>query len=92
LQFIINIATIDLIPDQIILFGSRARGDATETSDFDLAFDFTSKKQNEWVRFYSMILENPPTLHKYDLIDFNSAAVHLKNAIIEEGIILYAKK
>ena len=33
-----GIKTVD--PDRVILFGSRARGDARENSDYDLAFDF----------------------------------------------------
>ena len=44
LQHIIEKAVSDLNVSSIILFGSRARGDARENSDFDLAFKFYNRK------------------------------------------------
>jgi len=44
-------------PDRVILFGSRARGDAREDSDFDLAFDFLPERQLYWL----LLLPQLPT-------------------------------
>ena len=47
---------------------ARARGDARENSDFDLAFAVSDKLN--WSRFVTEIQEDPPSLHRYDLVDF----------------------
>ena len=89
---IIQLAIEKLAPTRIWIFGSRARGDARATSDFDLAFEFSNGKEQEWTQLYLSILEDPPSLHKYDLIDFNRANKKLQDIIQQEGILIYGKQ
>ncbi len=66
-EFVVEQARRLLNPRRIILFGSRARGDASETSDYDIAFDLADNKSN-WSFFSSEAEEKTPTLKKLDLI------------------------
>lgn len=73
--------------DQIILFGSRARGDYKERSDIDLAViggDFS--------RFSIDIDEVTSTLLKYDIVNLNGVVQSdLRESIKREGIVMYEK-
>ena len=53
---------------RITLFGSRARGDHLERSDYDLAFDTDAIERTEWITFKLAFDDKAPTLHGYDLI------------------------
>lgn len=72
---------------RVILFGSRARGDETETSDYDFAFEVKDGKT--WSQFALNISEKAPTLKKLDLIRLDEADDVLKRRIDEEGVIIY---
>lgn len=78
-----------LDPEKIILFGSRARGDARETSDFDLAFVIATEREKDWPRFVCHVQEEPFTLHKLDLVNWSEASESLREKILQEGITLY---
>jgi CRISPR-associated protein Cmr1 len=65
-------------PDKIILFGSRARGDAHKNADIDIAIE-NSKKP---------ISINAPI----DIVDLTKANSSLKDKIKREGIIIYERK
>ncbi len=73
--------------DKIVLFGSRARGDNTRTSDIDLAVwggDIDS--------FYSDIDEKTNTLLMFDVVDMNSSISNeLREEIERDGVVLYEK-
>lgn len=45
-----------------------------------------------WVYFCNEIEEDPPSLHKYDLIDFAKADEPLRKTILTEGIVIYAQQ
>lgn len=77
--------------NKIWIFGSRARGDAVRTSDYDLAFEFEVSKQEDWNAFCNAVEANPPSLFKYDLVNFNKADKNLANKILTEGIIIYVR-
>jgi uncharacterized protein len=75
--------------DEVILFGSRARGDHKSRSDIDLAIDIKNNKT------YSQLLaaiEESNILLKVDLIDINTIdnPVFLKN-IKKDGIIFWKR-
>ena len=76
---------------KIVLFGSRARGDNSERSDYDIAIfgGLTYEEQNQ-IRYYCN--EVLRTLHKVDLI-FVSPKTYppLKENIQKEGIVLYGQ-
>lgn len=67
-------------PNKIILFGSRARGDAHKNADIDLALE-TNKGLGE------LSLSAP-----VDIINLNSANEELKNKIKREGVTIYERK
>jgi predicted nucleotidyltransferase len=70
---------------KVILFGSRARGDYKRTSDIDLAV-----YGGDILSFAFDIDELTSTLLKFDVVNLDEAVQEeLKNAIHQEGIILY---
>jgi uncharacterized protein len=79
--------SLDMDVKKVWLFGSRSRGDARENSDFDLAFQLGSRKN--WSRFVTDVAEDPPSLHRYDLVDFENADEVLQKEVLKEGIVIY---
>lgn len=72
---------------QVILFGSRARGDYKRTSDIDLAV-----RGGEVERFFLDVEEETSTLLKYDIVDLDrEIQPELLESIQKEGIVLYEK-
>ena len=72
---------------EVILFGSRARGTNTERSDIDIAVrggDFNS--------FYWDIKENVHSLLIFDIIDLDSGvSEELKKELERDGVVIYEK-
>ncbi len=75
----------------VVLFGSRARGDFTDRSDYDVAiYGNLSASEKTELRYYCD--EELRTLHKVDLIFMCSAPEEkLVKNIEKDGIILYDK-
>lgn len=73
------------------LFGSRARGDNTESSDYDIAiYGELSAREAATLRY--MFNEELPTLHKIDLVFMCEQQESEFTACIErEGIVIYGK-
>ena len=70
---------------QVILFGSRARGDYRKTSDIDLAVTGGSI-----VQFILDVEEYTSTLLIYDVVNLDGAVQEeLREAIRQEGIVIY---
>lgn len=70
---------------QVILFGSRARGDYKRASDIDLAVS-----GGDVLRFALDVDEETSTPLKYDVINLDgNIQEELRRAIQEEGRILY---
>lgn len=73
--------------EQVILFGSRARGDFKERSDIDLAV-----KGGQTELFAIAVDEETSTLLKYDIVNLDgSVQRELLDSIEKEGILLYEK-
>lgn len=73
--------------EQVLLFGSRARGDFHRASDIDLA-----AKGGDFARFALDVDEETFTLLKFDVVNLDDPINEdLRNAIEEEGITLYEK-
>ena len=75
---------------QILLFGSRARGDHSPRSDVDLALRAENAEQ------YFTILEDLDqleTLLRFDVVDMNSLSLSrdLKEEILRDGKVIYEK-
>jgi predicted nucleotidyltransferase len=78
-------------PDKVILYGSRARGDARKDSDYDLAFVFPGGRHDRWVRFVVDLDDAAVTLLPVDLLDWNEASGSLREQIGREGIVVYER-
>jgi predicted nucleotidyltransferase len=85
-------------PDQIILFGSYARGDNTEKSDIDLLIIKKSLKKGREISglIYKAFLENeigvPVDLLTIDYnryIELNNEIGYIYKTIKEEGKVIY---
>lgn len=93
MHFIIEHAKVALSPNAIILFGSRARGDARETSDYDIAFDFNlDLHHNDWGKFCVEMQSDAPTLLPMDLVNMNEIDDVFRDKILREGIVVYKGK
>ena len=79
-----------LQPAELILFGSRARGDQRPNSDFDLVVKNAHTPAN-WARVLTSLEEELHTLHKIDLLDFEQLDLAYVKEIQREGIVLYGK-
>jgi predicted nucleotidyltransferase len=69
--------------DRIILFGSRARGDAHDLSDFDIAIETKAPERLGALR--EVVDENPWTLLAFDIVDLAQCRRELRDRIIAEG-------
>lgn len=74
---------------EVYLFGSYARGEATEKSDIDLVMDFSDTIT---LFTYAEIIEELEKLFgkKVDIVSHNSASPRLLYQIIDEEILMYA--
>lgn len=74
---------------KIVLFGSRARGDHRETSDYDLAVfgdELTAGEKSQ----LALEIEDLHTLHKFDIVWINKQAdPKLIANIAREGVVVY---
>jgi predicted nucleotidyltransferase len=68
---------------RIILYGSRARGDAGDRSDFDIALetDFPERL----AEFCSVVEENPLTLLSFDIVNLAEVQSAFRARILLEG-------
>ena len=73
--------------EQVLLFGSRARGDYRATSDIDLAV-----RGGDVARFALDVEEETSTLLKFDIVDLGGPVqLELLQSIQHEGRVLYEK-
>jgi predicted nucleotidyltransferase len=68
---------------RVILFGSRARGDAGDRSDFDIAIEAGEPTCLSELR--SLVEENPETLLAVDLVDLYEVSEDFRSRILNEG-------
>lgn len=72
---------------KVILFGSRARGDFSRTSDIDLAVE-----GGDFERFALDVDEETSTLLQYDIVNLDrDMQEELRDSIKREGKLLYEK-
>ncbi len=75
---------------RVILFGSRARGDAEPRSDVDLAVEAPGLSEREWLRLLDMV-EAADTLLLIDLVRLEDAPEELRARIASEGRTLHER-
>lgn len=90
LEQIVSFIITKVSPQQILLYGSRARGDHTERSDFDVAV--VNPQMERWSELLVDMIESAPTLLKVDLVDLGKTSKMLRERILSEGIVLYESK
>ena len=87
-------AQLNALPfvDQVILYGSRARGDNAERADIDLAIVCPNAGLYDW-NLVMDVIDNADTLLKIDCVCFDqlSDTNPLKQAIIKEGVSLFQR-
>lgn len=88
LQELVDIISENKHVEKIILFGSRARGDAEDKSDIDIAIVCPGITDRAWIDLCENI-ENAHTLLEINVIKFDTAGKKLQNKILQEGKILY---
>ena len=77
--------------ERAVLFGSRARGDNTERSDYDIAV-YGDLSREEISGLTYAFAEELPTLHKIDLLFVNQIKNKELIAQIEkDGVEIYVK-
>ena len=75
----------------VILFGSRACGDAGERSDIDLAISAPQLKLRRWLDM-KLLAEEAPTLLSITLVRLEDSPPELRERVLKEGIVLYEQK
>ena len=72
---------------EVILFGSRARGDNRERSDIDLAV-----RGGDVLSFRYSLNESSRTLLKFDVVDLDwNIKPEFRQSIEKDGVLLYEK-
>ncbi len=75
--------------EKLVLFGSRARGDHSPVSDYDIAVYSPSLSSAEKARFWDEV-EEIETLKKIDLVFINeNIDEELIKSIKRDGVIIY---
>ena len=75
---------------RVILFGSRARGDAHPRSDVDLAVEAPGASARDWLRLADMA-EDADTLLSIDMVRLEEAPEALRKRILVEGRTLHER-
>jgi predicted nucleotidyltransferase len=76
--------------ERIVLFGSRARGDAPPRADIDLAVACPTADAVKWSDIVEAA-EAAPTLLQIDLVRMEGAPSELLSQIVREGRVLYER-
>lgn len=91
IEKIVQEAVRQLDAKRVILFGSRARGDAEQRSDYDIAIEAPDVSDRQWSRFVLDIEEGLDTLLAIDLVRLEEAGSRLCEEIEREGKVIYAR-
>jgi len=76
--------------EKIILYGSRAREDAEERSDIDIAVVCPNATDREWVDIWCVV-DDAKTLLSIDLVRLDTASEEFKKNVLMEGKVLYER-
>ena len=77
--------------ERVWLFGSRARGDNFERSDIDLAIEAPAMDRYDWLKLSLDFEEEAPTLLCVDVVRVEEVPGHLRERILEEGLIIHER-
>jgi RNA-binding protein len=85
---IINIVSKNEHVKRTYIFGSRAKGEARDVSDIDIAIDCPEIENKDWTEIYEEI-KNLDTLLSFDIIRFDKDDENLQREILKHGIKIY---
>lgn len=74
-------------PERIYLYGSQANGEATPTSDIDIAYQDEKSRKNHLIKEE---VDRLPTLLKIDVVNLSRTEDRFKKRVIATGRILYS--
>lgn len=81
-----DIAERSLRHASLVLFGSRARGDARRRSDFDLAVvPYEGFRESELTVFSDLLEQSSHIIYPLDIVDWRQASDELKAKVKTEG-------
>lgn len=85
-------ARLSCVPEveRIVLFGSRARGDAEPRSDIDLAVECPNASRVVWNTIREQVLD-ARTLLFIDLVRHDRASEALRHRVLTDGVVLYER-
>ena len=69
-----------------ILFGSRARGDARQWSDIDLAIESENDLPPEILSALREAFEESNLLLNVDVVDLRDASAEIRSVVLREGV------
>lgn len=75
----------------VILFGSRAYGDADPRSDIDLAISAPGINTRRWLDM-KLLAEEAPTLLSISLVRLDDSPSELRDRVLKEGVVLYEQE
>ena len=75
---------------KVVMFGSRARGDNKDNSDYDIVFFGVPEVKRAEV-WYALEWESP-TLAKVDVLFWENLSGVIKDNIEKEGVVIYEAK
>ncbi|MGZ3747845.1 MAG: nucleotidyltransferase family protein [Pseudobdellovibrionaceae bacterium] len=88
IRTLIELIITTVQPSQIVLFGSRARGDHRDNSDFDIAVK-GPVDQKKWTQLLIEIDEQALSLYPVDLVLYEELGDDYKRNIQAEGKLIY---
>lgn len=77
--------------ERLVLFGSRAKGDAEARSDIDIAVSCPTADTDNWLDI-CRVAEEAETLLKIDLVRLEDASPAFRRRIQREGKVLYERR
>lgn len=91
LEGVVEILKKNLEPNTIILFGSRAKGTARETADFDLAVDAERPELRQERKILEQI-DEVSGLYSVDVVYLGSVDEEFKDIILKNGQVVYERR
>ncbi|MFZ4508981.1 MAG: nucleotidyltransferase domain-containing protein [Fimbriimonas sp.] len=88
IQKVIDLGVRKSAPERVVLFGSRARGDASPTSDYDLVF-FGVREMAGWHDFAAEIAFESPSLFGIDVMRYEALPPEIQASVDAEGKSVY---
>lgn len=70
---------------RVVIFGSRARNDVTDASDFDFALDSSSKIEKSIMISLNEMFEESTIPYNVDIIDYNNVSKAMQDQINKYG-------